>query len=122
MSFRWSIEELSRDEGKVFREYDIRGVVEHDFDEAFVAELGRASATMLHRAGKMNVTLSRDCRLSSPSLRKWLPDGLLESGIDVFDVGLVPTPLLYFSVLQWKMEGGAMITGSHYPPNTTVSS
>ncbi len=98
---------------QVFREYDIRGVVESDFDDAFVTDLGRAYATILHRAGKKNITLGRDCRLSSPSLRARLLDGLLECGIDVTDVGVVPTPLLYFSVLHWKMDGGVMITGSH---------
>src|SRR5262249_48620581 len=64
---------------QVFREYDIRGIVEHDFDKAFVTNLGRAYATIFHRAGKRNVTLGRDCRLSSPSLREWLLEGLLES-------------------------------------------
>jgi phosphomannomutase/phosphoglucomutase len=98
---------------QVFREYDIRGVVETDFDDAFVTDLGRAYATILHRAGKKNITLGRDCRLSSPALRARLLDGLLSSGINVVDIGVVPTPLLYFSVLHWKMDGGVMITGSH---------
>ncbi len=98
---------------QVFREYDIRGVVENDFDDGFVTDLGRAWATTLHRAGKKNVTLGRDCRLSSPRLHDRLLEGVLESGINVVDVGVVPTPLLYFSVLHWKMDGGAMITGSH---------
>ncbi len=98
---------------QVFREYDIRGVVEQDFGDAFITDLGRAYATILHRSGKTNITLGRDCRLSSPSLRTRLLDGLLESGINVIDVGIVPTPLLYFSVLHWKMDGGVMITGSH---------
>src|SRR5208282_6057675 len=98
---------------QVFREYDIRGVVENDFDDAFVTDLGRAWATTLHRAGKKTVTLGRDCRLSSPRLHDRLLEGVLESGINVVDVGIVPTPLLYFSVLHWKMDGGAMITGSH---------
>ena len=98
---------------QVFREYDIRGIVESDFDDAFVTDLGRGYATLLHRAGKQNITLGRDCRLSSPSLRACLLEGLLESGINVVDVGVIPTPLLYFSVLHWKMDGGVMITGSH---------
>jgi phosphomannomutase/phosphoglucomutase len=98
---------------EVFREYDIRGIVERDFDDDFVADLGRAYATVLHRAGKKTVTLGRDCRLSSPHLRDRLLEGILAGGIDVVDIGVVPTPLLYFSVLHWKMDGGAMITGSH---------
>ncbi|MFZ0659655.1 MAG: phosphomannomutase/phosphoglucomutase [Candidatus Binataceae bacterium] len=98
---------------QVFREYDIRGIVETDFDDQFVRDLGRAYATVLSRAGKRTITLGRDCRLSSPSLHDRLLEGLLPAGINVVDIGVVPTPLLYFSVLHWKMDGGAMITGSH---------
>src|SRR3984885_2737867 len=98
---------------QVFREYDIRGVVEDDFDDDFIVNLGRGYATLLHEAGKKTVTLGRDCRLSSDALRGRLIEGLLPAGINVVDVGVVPTPLLYFSVLHWKMDGGAMITGSH---------
>ena len=68
---------------------------------------------MLKRAGKATITLGRDCRLSSDRLFGCLIDGLLQSGINVVDVGVVPTPLLYFSVIHWRMDGGAMITGSH---------
>jgi phosphomannomutase / phosphoglucomutase len=98
---------------QVFREYDIRGVVDNDFDDQFIVDLGRAYATILIEAGKRTITLGRDCRLSSDALRDLLIEGLLPSGINVVDVGVVPTPLLYFSVLHWKMDGGAMITGSH---------
>src|ERR1700746_718853 len=98
---------------QVFREYDIRGVVQNDFDDEFVVNLGRAYATILIEAGKHNITLGRDCRLSSDMLRERLLEGLLPSGINVTDVGVVPTPLLYFSMLHWQMDGGAMITGSH---------
>ena len=97
----------------VFREYDIRGVVEDDFDDDFVIDLGRAYATMLKRAGKQRVTVGRDCRLSSDRLFHLLVEGLLVSGINAVDIGVVPTPLLYFSVLNWNMDGGVMITGSH---------
>ncbi|MGA8793377.1 MAG: phosphomannomutase/phosphoglucomutase, partial [Candidatus Binatus sp.] len=98
---------------QVFREYDIRGIVANDFDDDFVVDLGRGYATLLHRAGKKTITLGRDCRLSSDRLRDRLVEGLLSGCINVVDVGVVPTPLLYFSVLSWKMDGGAMITGSH---------
>src|SRR5271170_4309550 len=98
---------------QVFREYDIRGVVEEDFDDEFVIDLGRAYATMLRRAGKRTITVGRDCRLSSDRLFHLLLEGLLPSGIDAVDIGVVPTPLLYFSVLKWNMDGGVMITGSH---------
>ncbi|MBV8451652.1 MAG: phosphomannomutase, partial [Deltaproteobacteria bacterium] len=98
---------------QVFREYDIRGIVQNDFDDEFVINLGRAYATILIEAGKYNITLGRDCRLSSDKLRELLIEGLLPAGINVTDVGVVPTPLLYFSMLHWQMDGGAMITGSH---------
>jgi phosphomannomutase/phosphoglucomutase len=98
---------------QVFREYDIRGVVEEDFDDDFVIDLGRAYATMLLRAGKRKVTIGRDCRLSSDRLFHLLLEGMLPGGIDAVDIGVVPTPLLYFSVLHWDMDGGVMITGSH---------
>jgi phosphomannomutase/phosphoglucomutase len=98
---------------QVFREYDIRGVVEDDFDDDFIVKLGRAYATLLLEAGKRTITLGRDCRLSSDALRDLLLEGLLPAGINVVDIGIVPTPLLYFSVAHWKMDGGAMITGSH---------
>src|SRR5271166_1141262 len=98
---------------EVFREYDIRGVVETDFDDRFVTDLGRAYAAMLLHAGADTITVGRDCRVSSPRLFALLTDGLLSSGINVVDIGVVPTPLLYFSVNHWGMKGGAMITGSH---------
>src|ERR1700693_2812916 len=98
---------------QVFREYDIRGIVADDFDDAFVVDLGRGYATLLHQAGKKTVTLGRDCRLSSDRLRDRLAEGLLSAGINVVDIGVVPTPVLYFSGLSWKRDGGVMITGSH---------
>ena len=98
---------------QVFREYDIRGIVETDFDDDFVVNLGRAYATILNRAGKKTVTVGRDCRLSSDRLYHLFLEGLLPGGINAVDIGVVPTPLLYFSVAHWKMDGGVMITGSH---------
>ena len=101
---------------EVFREYDIRGVVERDFDDAFLRQLGLAYATHLASLGAKRVCLGRDGRLSSPRLRDRLLDGLLAGGLDVTDIGLVPTPLLYFAIQHFQAEGGVMITGSHNPP------
>jgi phosphomannomutase/phosphoglucomutase len=98
---------------QVFREYDIRGVVAEDFAGDFVVQLGRAYATLLIEAGQHTITLGRDCRLTSDALRDRLLEGLLPAGINVVEIGVVPTPLLYFSVRRWEMGGGAMITGSH---------
>ncbi len=100
----------------VFREYDIRGVVDKDFPPPVVEALGRAMGTYLLDHGATRITLGRDIRLSSDRLRDDLCNGLLSTGIDVIDVGVCPTPLLYFSIHHLKAEGGIMITGSHNPP------
>ena len=101
---------------KIFREYDIRGIVGRDLDEALVEVLGRSMGTYFQARGKKDVAVGRDCRLSSPSFAKSLTAGLLATGCDVTDIGVVPTPLLYFSVFHMKKEAGVMITGSHNPP------
>src|SRR5271168_3319532 len=80
---------------QVFREYDIRGIVANDFDDEFVTDLGRGYATLLHQAGKKTITLGRDCRLSSDRLRDRLAAALLGARINIIDLDVVPTPLLY---------------------------
>ena len=99
----------------IFREYDIRGVAERDLSDAAVQDIGRAFGSRLARRGRKTITLGRDCRLSSDRLRDAMAQGLQEAGIDVVDIGIVPTPVLYFSIHQWKTDGGVMITGSHNP-------
>ena len=101
---------------KIFREYDIRGIADRDLPDALVKDLGRALGTFIHKRGGTRITLGRDCRVSSERIKKALLEGLLASGIDVIDIGLVPTPLLYFSVFELNTDGGIMITGSHNPP------
>jgi phosphomannomutase/phosphoglucomutase len=101
---------------KIFREYDIRGIVGQDLDEAIVETLGRAMGTFFLGRGQKEVAVGRDCRLSSPGFGAALIRGLLATGCDVADLGVVPTPLLYFSVFFKKKEAGVMITGSHNPP------
>ncbi|QQR91825.1 MAG: phosphomannomutase/phosphoglucomutase [Myxococcales bacterium] len=101
----------------IFREYDIRGVAEHDMPDAFVKDLGRAVGTFLKRKGAAKIVLGRDCRMSSPRLHTALRDGLLETGIHLLDIGVGPTPLMYFSVFHFNLDGGVQITGSHNPPN-----
>jgi phosphomannomutase/phosphoglucomutase len=100
---------------RVFREYDIRGVAASDFDDDFVADLGRATGAMFAAAGFRRVTLGRDCRLSSPRIHATFKRELLAAGIDVVDVGIVHTPALYFSVFHLEADGGVMITASHNP-------
>ena len=101
----------------VFREYDIRGVADRDFDDALVRDIGRAFGTFCARRGKQRVALGRDCRLSSPRLHAALLEGMLETGLHVHDIGVGPTPLLYFTVFESDLDGGVQITGSHNPGN-----
>ncbi len=100
---------------EIFREYDIRGVADRDLTDEVVELLGRAMGTYLKQAGCQHITLGRDCRLSSPRLREALSGGLLGTGLRVTDIGVCPTPLLYFSLHELKPQGGIMITGSHNP-------
>ena len=100
----------------IFREYDIRGVAETEFQSADVEYLGQAIGTYLQRHGGNNLTLGTDTRLSSERLANALTKGLLATGCDVTDVGVVPTPLLYYSVFHLQATGAVMITGSHNPP------
>jgi len=99
----------------IFREYDIRGIADRDLLSPDIEDLGRAIAAYLARQGKKKINLGRDTRLSSTRLRDALVKGLLASGCDVTDIGVVPTPLLYFSVFRRQAEGAVMITGSHNP-------
>jgi phosphomannomutase/phosphoglucomutase len=100
----------------VFRQYDIRGHAERDFDDDFVRGLGLSLGTFYSRRGLRRIAVGRDCRLSSPRLHEALCAGLLETGLRVIDVGIGPTPLLYFAVHDLDLEGGVQITGSHNPP------
>jgi phosphomannomutase/phosphoglucomutase len=100
----------------IFREYDIRGVVDKDLTEETVRELGRGFGSYFARRGIKRITVGRDCRPSSDSFFDVLLEGLLASGMVVTDVGVCPTPLLYFSIVHLTQEGGVMITGSHNPP------
>lgn len=100
----------------IFREYDIRGLFQEELSEQTVRELGLAMGTYYHDNGAGRICVGRDCRLSSPDLSEWLIDGLLGSGMNVVDVGMVPTPLLYFSLQREDLDGGIEITGSHNPP------
>lgn len=100
----------------IFREYDIRGVAETEFQSADVEYLGRAIGAYLQRHSGNNLTLGTDTRLSSERLANALTRGLLATGCDVTDVGVVSTPLLYYSVFHLQATGAVMITGSHNPP------
>jgi|SRR5271165_491451 len=100
----------------IFREYDIRGIADSELLSADIEQLGRGLGTYLARqAGGRRINLGRDCRLSGNRLRDALVEGLLATGCDVTDIGVVPTPVLYFSAQHWNADGAIMITGSHNP-------
>lgn len=106
---------------EIFREYDIRGVVGHDFDENFAYGLGQAFVQYLQtKKGAPKdpvITVGHDARLSSPSIAKAMTEGLMSRGARVVQLGLVTTPISYFSMFQLDAPaGGIMITGSHNPP------
>lgn len=100
----------------IFREYDIRGLVGKDLNESSVYALGRAYGTFLRRRGVTRSVLARDNRLSSGEYARAVADGLLRSGVDVVDLGMVTTPVMYFSRIRYSIDGGVMVTGSHNPP------
>src|ERR1035437_8515449 len=104
---------------EIFREYDIRGVVGKDFDANFARTLGKAFATYLIRRGSktpLGVSVGYDARLSSPELAAGMISGLQESGVNVTTLGLITTPISYFSTFALPLSGALMITGSHNPP------
>jgi phosphomannomutase/phosphoglucomutase len=102
--------------GRIFREYDIRGLVDHELTIDVVESLGKALGTVVRRKGGRTVVVGRDCRESSTRFRDALILGITGVGIDVMDVGVVPTPLTYFAAHILPVDGLAMITGSHNPP------
>ncbi|HEY2066304.1 MAG TPA: phosphomannomutase/phosphoglucomutase [Gemmatimonadaceae bacterium] len=101
----------------IFRQYDIRGVVDHDLTVEVARALGGAYAALLRERGVVgSVAVGRDNRPSGTKLRDALVEGLTSAGVDVVDVGVVPTPLLYWSLHHLGVVGGIQITGSHNPP------
>lgn len=101
----------------IFRAYDIRGVAGDTLTAQGVYLLGRAIGAEAGEAGQQSVLVARDGRLSSPELSRSLIKGLLESGRDVINLGLVPTPVLYYATEVLETRSGVMLTGSHNPPS-----
>jgi phosphomannomutase / phosphoglucomutase len=100
----------------IFREYDIRGRVPEELNRETAYSLGQCFGAYYQSFGAKRISLGRDCRLSSPELRLGVMEGMIDAGMDVKDVGMVPTPLLYFSLHHLNVDGGIQITGSHNPP------
>jgi len=104
-------------DGEIFRAYDIRGITTKNLTEDVVYWIGRAFAAEASEQDQKRVAVGRDGRNSSPALKEALVRGLTEGGVDVLDVGQVPTPLLYFATHALDTGTGIMITGSHNPPD-----
>jgi phosphomannomutase/phosphoglucomutase len=100
----------------IFREYDIRGIAERDLSDELAEGIGRGLGAMLTKDGRPPcLAVGRDCRLSSPRLHAALVRGLVQAGVHVIDIGVGPTPMLYFAVFHLATDGGIQITGSHNP-------
>lgn len=102
---------------EIFRAYDIRGIVDQNLSSQTANIIGMAIGSEAQSQGQNSIIVARDGRLSSPELTKALTQGLLTSGINVIDIGLVPTPVLYFATHTLGTQSGVMVTGSHNPSN-----
>ena len=100
----------------IFREYDIRGIVEEDLKDEDVEKIAMAFATVYMRAGAKKISVGMDGRPSSDRIRSIFIENILKFGIDVIDIGLAPTPVLYYAVFKMELDGGVIITASHNPP------
>ena len=103
---------------EIFRAYDIRGQYPEQINEELYNLLGKALGTKILEVSKIKkVSICMDGRLSGKSLKTNLIEGIISTGVDVIDIGMLPTPLLYFSLYDLDIDNGLMITGSHNPKN-----
>jgi len=100
---------------QIFRQYDIRGIVDKDLNEAILREIGKGFGTYVRRHKKKTVVIAGDARLTTPAYKTAFIQGLLETGCDVTDVGMCASPVLYYSIWKLKADAGTMITASHNP-------
>jgi phosphomannomutase / phosphoglucomutase len=100
----------------IFRAYDIRGIVGQTLTEEVVFDIGRALGAEAKEANCSSLVVGRDGRLSSPAVSQALCQGIAAAGCNIIDIGMVPTPVLYFVVQHTDGRSGVMITGSHNPP------
>lgn len=103
----------------IFRAYDIRGIYPQDINEETAFFIGQAFAEFLKKTNKskeLGVAIGRDCRISSPILFRGLSKGILSLGVNIINIGLTTTAMLYFAVAHYKLDGGIEITASHNPP------
>ena len=101
----------------IFRNYDIRGIVGEDLDIEKVEAIGKAYGTFLRRRKIRQAVVGRDCRLSGKEFQKAFVKGLIKMGVDVIDIGMVMTQMMYYAQYRFQTNGGVMITASHNPKN-----
>ena len=101
----------------IFKAYDIRGIVGKTLDIGIARQIGQAFGTAARIKGEQTVVIGRDGRLSGPDLAQALASGLQRAGLDVIDLGVVATPMLYFATHVLEAQSGIMVTGSHNPPD-----
>jgi len=100
----------------IFREYDIRGKVVEDFPPEVVVLLGRSFGTLVKRSGGREIAISGDIRLTTPDLINYFKEGVISTGVDIINIGIVPTPVNYYSLFKLDVAASVQITGSHNPP------
>ena len=101
----------------IFRKYDIRGIYGKEVTETFAELLGKTFGSFLIRNGESEIIVGMDNRKSSPSIKKSLIEGLISTGVNVIDIGIVVTPIFYYATYLYKIKGGIMVTASHNPAN-----
>ncbi len=101
----------------IFKAYDIRGVLGKTLDAAIAKQIGQSFGSTALARGEKTVIIGRDGRLSGPELSAALAEGLQSTGVDVIDVGMVATPMLYYATNVLGAASGIMVTGSHNPPD-----
>ncbi|MBU4154407.1 MAG: phosphomannomutase/phosphoglucomutase [Proteobacteria bacterium] len=101
----------------VFRNYDVRGIVDADLDSAKVEAIGKGYGTFLRRRKIRQAVAGYDCRLSGPAYKTAMIKGLRSMGVSVIDLGVVMTQMMYFAQYRFQTNGGVMITASHNPAN-----
>ena len=102
---------------EIFKAYDIRGIVGQTFTPEIVSAIGHALGSEARARSQKAIVIGRDGRLSGPSLAEALAEGIRKAGVDVIDIGLVATPMLYFATYELGTQSGIMVTGSHNPPD-----
>ncbi len=111
-----AVPEIQALPASIFRQYDIRGIVDDTLTPQLVSAIGQALGTQSLKKKQSTIVIGRDGRHSSPMLSQALAQGIMQSGCNVLDIGEVPTPLVYFATYHTEFKSGVMITGSHNPP------